>query len=115
MKKLIAVIGFAGLLAEAVNGQVLLSGGLTYSQNFDTLATSSTTSQPAWLDNSTITGWYVRRARTVSGGTLSSFTYNTLRLDNGQLNSGSIYDYGTFSAVDRALGSVASGTISTNA
>lgn len=115
MKKLIAIIACGAGLVSVVEGQVLLSGGLTYSQNFDTLATSTTTAQPAWTDNSTLTGWYVRRARTVSGGTLGSFTYPTIRLDNGGANNGSVYDYGSFGSTDRALGSIGSGTISTNA
>jgi hypothetical protein len=115
MKRILAIIAAAGLASLAAQGQVLLSGGLTYSQNFDTLATSSTTAQPSWTDNSTLLGWYARRAATTSAGPYGSFAYASLRLDNGQLNSGSVYDYGTFDSTDRALGSIGSGTIKSNA
>jgi hypothetical protein len=115
MKRTIAIIGAVTLLSVAAQAQVLLSGGLTYSQNFDTLATSSTTAQPSWTDNSTLLGWYARRAATTSTGPYGSFTYATLRLSAGENNSGSMYDYGTFSSTDRALGSIGSGTIKSNA
>ncbi len=115
MKKIIALIGTIGVLSLAAQAQVLLSGGLTYSQNFDTLITSSTGTTMSWTDNSTLLGWYARRAATTSTGPYGSFTYATLRVSNGSENNGWVYDYGTWSATDRALGSIGSGTIKSNA
>ena len=115
MKRIIAIIGVVGIVSLAAQAQVLLSSGLTYSQNFDTLATSSAGGAPSWTDNSTLLGWYARRAATTSTGPYGSFTYASLRLSNGSENNGWVYDYGTWSSTDRALGSVGSGTIKSNA
>jgi uncharacterized protein len=71
----------------------------TYTQNFDTLASSGTTN--SWTDDTTILGWYA--SRTVYAGS------------NGSSNSGTLYSFGT-TAADRALGSIntnATGAIST--
>jgi hypothetical protein len=112
MKKLL----FASALfifAAGVQAQVLLSGGLTYSQNFDTLANTGTSG--TWTDNSTLTGWYASRAYTA--GTTSAygpFAYTSYRVDAGATTSGSIYSYGSASSTDRALGSLSSGTPKTN-
>ena len=115
MKRIIAIIGAVGIISLAAQAQVLLTSGLTVSENFDTLTTSSTTAQPSWTDNSTLLGWYARRAATTSAGPYGSFTYATLRLSAGENSSGSVYDYGSFSSTDRAFGSISSGTIKSNA
>ncbi|MBN3925282.1 Calx-beta domain-containing protein [Nostoc sp. NMS4] len=60
-----------------------------YSQNFNTLNTSGT---PAWVNDSTISGWYSTRT--------------TYSLGSGTNNTGGLYSFGT--TTDRALGSVAS-------
>ncbi len=81
-----------------------MSGG-TYSQNFNSLANSSGTTN-AWTDNSTLPGWYASKT---NGGTLVT----TYRADSGTNNAGAIYSFGTNDAngiTDRALGSIASGT-----
>src|SRR5215471_8560928 len=98
MKKLIAVIGFAGVLALAANGQVLLSGGLTYSQNFDSLSNAPLNSNYTWTDNATpgLVGWYASRAFT--GGTTSAFgpfAYTSYRVGDGTANNGLLWSYGT--------------------
>jgi predicted extracellular nuclease len=62
-----------------------------YFQDFDSLSTSNT----AWTDNQTLTGWYTSRT-TINAGTGSS-------------NTGSLYSFGASGNSDRALGSVASG------
>jgi uncharacterized protein len=117
MKKLITIIGSMGLLAVAANGQILLSGGLSYSQNFDTLTNAPEAGSGTWTDNATpgLTGWYASRAF-VSGTTsaFGPFAYPTYRVGNGSANNGSIWSYGTIAATDRALGSLGSGTPKTN-
>ncbi|PHM09416.1 DUF4347 domain-containing protein [Nostoc sp. 'Peltigera malacea cyanobiont' DB3992] len=68
----------------------------TYSQNFSSLAISGT---PAWVNDSTISGWYSTRT-TYSPGT-------------GSNNTGGLYSFGSSNNPDRALGSLASGTTGT--
>ncbi|MBN3875043.1 Calx-beta domain-containing protein [Nostoc sp. JL23] len=68
----------------------------TYSQNFNSLAISGT---PAWVNDSTISGWYSTRT-TYSPGT-------------GSNNTGGLYSFGSSNNPDRALGSLASGTTGT--
>ncbi len=112
---------FSGLLligSLSVQGQVLLSGGLTYSQNFDSLASTSTGTTVPWADNTTLPGWYASRALTTSGGTYGPYPYVSYRVAGGENNSGWIYSFGTNGAnaiTDRAFGSIASGTPATNA
>ena len=105
-------------MAFASQAQVLLSGGLTYSQNFDSLASSTTTTTVPWADNTTLPGWYASRAY-VSGTTsaFGPFTWTSYRVAGGENNSGSIYSFGTNGVgpiTDRALGSISSGTPKTN-
>jgi Immunoglobulin domain len=88
---------FVCLRAEA---QVQMSAG-TYSQNFDTLASSGTAN--AWTDNSTLPGWYA--SKTLGGATISTY-----RADTGSGNAGALYSFGASSAAERALGSIGSGT-----
>jgi hypothetical protein len=66
-------------------------------EDFNTLASTGT--GLTWTDNVTIPGWYSTRT-----------TYNS---GNGGANTGALYSFGTTSAGDRALGSVASGTTTT--
>lgn len=93
---IVALLAIAG----AANAQVSYSGG-SYSQNFDTLATSGTAN--AWANNSTIAGWslFVQPAP----GTAPA----TYRADNGASNSGAFYSHGATASTDRALGGVGSG------
>lgn len=69
----------------------------TYSQNFNTLASTGTGN--AWADNSTIAGWYSSRT-----------TYNA---SDGSSNAGALYSFGASAASDRAIGSVGSGSTTT--
>ena len=108
MKKLLFALSLGTLSVLSANAQILLSGGLSYSQNFDT-ALPSTGTSGVWTDNTTpLPGWYAARATTGQA-------YTVFRIDNGANNSGSIFDYGATGGGDRALGSVASGTPGTNA
>jgi uncharacterized protein len=111
MKKIIAIIGAVGIISLAAQGQVLLSSGLTYSQNFDSLA--STGASGSWSDNTTLLGWYASKAYSTSATpqTYGPYAYTSYRVDSGGNNSGNLFDYGSASATDRALGSVASGTV----
>jgi hypothetical protein len=116
MKRLIGI--FCGILAVSVTAQaqVLLSGGLNYSQNFDSLP--STGASGAWTDNTTLAGWYASRATTSSTVSYGPNSYTVFRVDSGANNSGSLFDYGVAGVnaiTDRALGSLSSGTPGTNA
>ena len=64
-------------------------------QNFNGLGTSSGT----WTDNSTISNWYAQR--TGSG--------TTITISTGSTTGGDLYNFGSISATDRALGSIGSG------
>lgn len=79
-----------------LSGQISLTGS-PYSQDFNTLASSGSTSStvPA--------GWLFAEA-----GTNANATYG---IDNGGLNSGNTYSYGTTSSTDRALGGLRSGSL----
>jgi hypothetical protein len=68
----------------------------SYSQNFDTLASSGTSSVLP-------TGW-----QAFEGGTNGN---NAYAANNGSSNAGTIYSYGLTGNSDRALGSLASGTL----
>jgi hypothetical protein len=118
MKKLLLVLSLAAVSALTVQAQVLLSGGLTYSQNFDSLANvTNITQTPTWADNTTLVGWYA--SRTYTGGTstaIGPYSYTTYRVGEGGANNGWIWSFGiAYGNSDRALGSVGSGTPKTNA
>lgn len=85
----------SGRVTAAPEAAISLSS--TYTQNFDTLATSGTGN--TWTDDSTIAGWYSTRT-----------TYNA---GSGSSNTGALYSFGTGTATERALGSVASGSTGT--
>ena len=90
------------LFIESGFGQVFFSAGSPYTQNFDSLGTSSN----AWTDNTTLVGWYA--SKTTGGATVAGY-----RADTGTLNAGSLYSYGVVGVnpmSERALGSIASGT-----
>lgn len=86
----------------ALHSAVFLSSGNgTYTQTFDTLATSG--SANVWTDDTTITGWYA--AKSVAPAAVTSY-----RSEAGTGTTGALYSYGTGTNTDRALGSLASGT-----
>lgn len=86
------------LWSNNLQGQVTFTAGsLSYNENFNGLANTGTAN--AWTDNSTITGWY---------STQTDYDAGT-----GSSNSGAQYSFGSTSAADRALGSVASGSTGT--
>ena len=82
------------------NGGSITALGVPLTENFDSLASAGT--GVAWVDDSTIPGWYSTRT-----------TYNS---GTGSSNAGALYSFGvagTGPATDRALGSVASGATTT--
>src|SRR5262245_55846626 len=99
----IAIVAGSRLLPPSLaltNGGSITAFGSPLTENFDTLAQSST--GIAWTDNSTIPGWYSNRT-----------TYNA---GTGSSNTGALYSFGvagTNPVTDRALGSVASGGTAT--
>lgn len=118
MKKILLAIAASSLSILSGNSQILLSGGLTYSQNFDSLASAAVGSNPLWADNTTLSGWYASRAFT--SGTTSTYgpyAYASYRIDAGTSTGGLLYSYGVAGVnpvTDRGLGSLASGTPKTN-
>jgi autotransporter-associated beta strand protein len=77
----------------------------SYSQNFDSLATSGT--NISWTNNSTLTGWNLfRQDGAVPPGGVAISTYNG---DDGGSSTGSFYSYGTASTTERAFGGLGSG------
>ncbi|MFM9873594.1 MAG: PEP-CTERM sorting domain-containing protein [Fimbriimonadaceae bacterium] len=94
MKKLI-LLAAPLCLAASAHAQVMVAG-TSYNQDFDSLPNSGT---PTWTDNSTLAGWFAKRA---SGA--MSFT-----VANGSSNSGNFSSVGTTASTDRAMGSLQSG------
>lgn len=101
MRRVSAIIGLAAVTALAAHGQVLLSKGTSYTQNFDALASSG--SSAPWTDNVTLPGWYA--ASQAMGN------YGSCRVGGGENKNTGLYSFGTNGAgriSDRALGSIAS-------
>ncbi len=78
---------------------VSLTAGSTYTQDFNTLATSGTTNValPA--------GWYLTEQ---GGGARDNEAYGA---DNGASNTGDIYSYGSTGSDERAFGALRSGSL----
>jgi len=97
MKRILAIIGLAAFPLAGVQAQVLVNAlNTAFTQNFDGLGTSSV----SWVDNSTLTGWYMN----------SSSTNTTLTASHGNSTTGTVYNFGLASGSDRALGYIGSGT-----
>jgi hypothetical protein len=87
---------FATLPAQAT---VAIVDGNPYTQNFDSLTTA--TSASAWVQNSTLPGWYLFISTLADAPTIAA--------DTGGSNTGTFRSFGASGGADRALGSVASG------
>jgi hypothetical protein len=74
---------------------ISLTSGGSYSQNFNTLSTTTSTTI-GWTDDSTISGWYSNKV--------------SYRASGGTDTTGSLYSFGASGDSDRALGAIASGT-----
>lgn len=99
----------SAMLCSFSSAQVLYIGGTTYSQNFDTLANTPVNTNIAWVDNSTLAGWYEHKV----GGTNSATLTDFYRANSGNSTQGHLYSFGSASSSDRALGSLASGATGT--
>jgi ABC-type molybdate transport system substrate-binding protein len=90
------------LFVPTSSAQVLVSGlGGTYSQDFNSLASSSS-QDTNWVDNATLPGWYASQR---GGGAITGY-----RLSAGNVTSSALYSYGITNDTDRALGSQAGST-----
>jgi uncharacterized protein len=120
MKKLLSALAVGAISLVTAQSQILLSGGLTYSQNFDSLSNAAPNATYTWTDNAMpgMTGWYASRA--FSSGTTSAYgpyVYPSVRIGDGSQTSGWLYSFGVagVNAVEeRSLGSTSSGTPKTN-
>lgn len=91
----LAALAAASLSAQA---QVqLTAGSLSYSQNFDTLASSGTTS------TALPQGWALFETRTNANASYG--------ISDGNSNAGNTYSFGKAGSTERALGSLRSGTL----
>ncbi len=92
------------VLATVTGSQVAYAGG-TYSQNFDGLASSGTItlagSAPFDLATNGLSGWRLG----------SSAGVPALTVGTGSSNAGGAYSYGSSGSSERALGTVASGSV----
>ncbi|MES2696433.1 MAG: PEP-CTERM sorting domain-containing protein [Verrucomicrobiota bacterium] len=79
--------------------------GTTYTQDFNTLATTG--SANTWTNNSTLAGWSLFR------GSVTPTPVTTYRADSGNSSTGAFYSFGSTSTSDRALGSSGSGGLGT--
>jgi len=90
-------------LLSALSAQATVSvnsAAFTYSQSFDTLAASGTTN--AWANDSTLAGWSLFNGATA----LTNY-----RASTGSDNAGAAYSFGASGSQERALGSIASGSV----
>ncbi len=78
----------------------MISFSSSYSQNFDSLASSVL----SWTNDVTLPGWFLFRQPASGPVALTSYA-----VDSGSGNSGSFISYGSTSASDRALGGLGSG------
>ena len=79
------------IVNSGASGSYQLNLGSTYTQNFDSLA--STGSGKVWANNSTLPGWY------------SNERYYDIAFYLGDIGSSILGSYGEYGASDRALGS----------
>lgn len=104
MNTLTAIIGVASLAVVAAHGQVLLSKGAHYEQNFDTLGAGADGSAltRSWTNNNTLPGWYA--------SSMAKGDYQSYRISDGTQRENGLYSFGpaTGNTNDRALGSIAS-------
>ena len=75
------------------------NGAFSYTQNFDSLATTGTAN--LWTNDSTLQGWSL-----FASNNTPIASYST---GNGSSTTGSFYSFGTTGSTDRALGGLGSG------
>lgn len=108
MKK-IALLFAACCAGFAGHAQISITGGsLTYTQNFDALDTAVySTGNPGSANLPS--GWAV-----FEYGTSTTRANNLYVGENGASNTGDTYSYGTLGTTERALGSLASGSVASH-
>jgi hypothetical protein len=84
-----------------VSAQVQMNGAGSYTQNFNTLASSGAVNP--WVNNTTIANWFSQR-------TTPGTNYNT---SAGTLTTGDMYSFGSVGSSERALGCIGSANLST--
>jgi hypothetical protein len=94
------LVGAGALKFTVLQEAVQFTG--SYSQNFDTLASSGTAN--TWANGSTLQGWSLYRQPAAS-----PVAVTTYGADSGATNSGAFVSYGASGGSDRAFGSLASG------
>lgn len=99
-KRLLALAALAAASVSAQAAIQLTDGNLSYSQDFNTLASSGTTAV-TWLNDSTLQGWSLFNS---TGAAITSYIVST-----GASNTGSFASFGAAGSTDRALGGLASG------
>lgn len=107
MKKWLALVAVAGLMAGAAYGSIVINNAtsFTYSQNFNTLKVgySAQGGSGEWVDNSTIGGWWWDSNN--SSRNPDSYGYIA---DRGNNNTGSGHSYGADGSSERAMGALSS-------
>lgn len=98
-----AALSLLGAALPAAAAVSLTSVAAGYSQSFDSLATAGTTtvSNLAWANDSTLAGWSLY---TATGSGITTYAAGT-----GSSNSGAFYSFGAANSNERALGGVGSG------
>lgn len=108
MRHLITLSFVIACLAVAVPAKAEIAyttPGATYSQDFDSLASTGT--NVSWANDSTIAGWNLfRRTNATDTTPVAMTSYNA---GDGSVNTGAFYSFGTTGSSERALGGIASG------
>jgi hypothetical protein len=100
MKKYLATsLALVATLGTGFGAISITSDSFTYSQNFNSLATSGTAN--SWSNNSTVAGWSLFNS--------TSAAITTYRASPGSDTAGAFYSFGSASSSDRALGGLGSG------
>ncbi|GAB1346405.1 hypothetical protein MASR1M104_13040 [Cloacibacterium normanense] len=97
MKKIFTLLSVLSLTTLSYSQVSLTSLNTAYTQNFDGLANSGTSSTTL---NGTLAGWYI-----LETGSNSNTTYT---VGTGSATAGDTYSFGATSSTERALGSIAS-------
>lgn len=94
----VVVAAFAAAVPLASQAAIsITSTAFSYTQDFDTLASTNSASLP-WTNDSTLPGWSLFRQP------LPGTALTTYGADNGSSTAGSFYSYGTNGSTERALG-----------
>lgn len=99
IRRLLPILAAVGTVSSHAAISIT-STSFTYSQTFDTLASSGTGN--AWTNDTTLSGWHLFRQPS-PGTAMTAYNAGT-----GSSNAGAIYSFGT-AAGDRALGGLGSG------